>query len=116
MKLPYGQTYPTLWFYRYPPERLERLEQVLLTTIGGTGLSLELPAPLAPVRPLPVINTTISLVSTIVLSFATRLECASLRGLHALHDSPLPSLSHSMLRHVQRWTIPRARFCVEPLV
>ena len=36
------------------------------------------------------------------------LQYASLRGLHALLDSPLPSLLYATPRHVPRWPVPQA--------
>lgn len=44
------------------------------------------------------------------------LESAFLRGPYALLNSPLPSLSRVMLRHIQRWTIPGPRNRVKPLL
>ena len=49
-------------------------------------------------------------------SFVPLLEYASLRGLYALHDSPLPLLPCAMLRHLQRRAISGPRNCVEPVV
>ena len=56
------------------------------------------------------------LLSFLAPSLAARLEYALLRGSHALLDSSLPPLSCAMLCHVQRGTIPRARYRVESFV